>query len=200
MVKSARMTRGCRRVRIKKPHDWRLSKGQSVAVDGICSTVVSQTKEYFDVEYMSETMAKTTAGLFDAHMLVNLERSLTLNSFIDGHFTLGHVDCRSRVTKIVNVGASKECTVTVPRELMQFIAPRGSITVNGVALTVVRTAASTFTLALIPYTLKHTNLGTLSVGDVVNIEVDVLARYVVAAIRARGTLTRNASKKVRSRE
>lgn len=168
-------------VRFEKPHGWKLTRGQSIAIDGVCSTVMALDEDSFEVEYMPETRKKTTVDGFVRGRRVNLERSLSLRDFIDGHLVQGHIDARGRVSRLVNEGTNRTITVTVPDKLMRFIAPRGSVAVNGVSLTVASTTAKSFTVALIPYTLQHTNLGTLEAKDAVNIEVDMLARYVVAA-------------------
>lgn len=182
-VQRAAMSRGVKRVRVKKPSGWKLSLGQSVSVDGVCSTVVKEGRTFFDVEYMSETLAKTTARDFTKGRAVNLERSLKFTDYVDGHFVQGHVDARGVVASVEPAGDSRTVRVAIPNELMPCIAPRGSITVNGVALTVASVARSSATVALIPYTLAHTNLGTLKVGDEVNIETDLVARYKIAALR-----------------
>jgi riboflavin synthase len=113
---------------------------------------------------------------------VNLERSLTLQDFIDGSLVQGHVDTTGKIEKIKDIGETKEMTLSFPSELKKYIAPKGSIVVNGVSLTVAGVDDSGFRIALIPYTLIHTNLGMLAEGDTVNIEVDMLARYAVNAL------------------
>lgn len=173
----------CLRVRIKKPVGWKMKQGQSVSVDGICSTVVSSNTFFFDVEYMPETIAKTTVGAWKKGTQVNLERSLTLKDFVDGGIVLGHVDARGRVQKIVGEGETKEIYFSVPMGVLKFIAQKGSVTVNGVNLTVVRVNKNAFSVALIPYTLAHTNLGMVRKGENVNIEIDVVARYVERMLR-----------------
>lgn len=173
----------CLRIRIKKPIKWKLALGQSISVDGVCSTVTLLRPSFFEVEYMPETITKTTVGLFRKNTKVNLERSLTLRDFIDGHLVSGHVDARGTVHKIESKGNTKEITITVPKELKKYIATKGSVTMNGVSLTVVLVEKNTFRVALIPYTLMHTNLGLLEKGMGVNVEIDVMARYVEKMIR-----------------
>lgn len=171
------------RVSIALPRGWRLKAGQSVAVDGICSTVLRTGGGVFGIEYMPETLRCTTARDFAAGRVVNLERSLRFGSPVDGHFVQGHVDDVGKVARMNARGNSREITVRLPKGLQKFIAQKGAVTVNGVALTVARVKAGECTVALIPYTLSHTNLGTLKKGDVVNIEVDLIARYL-AKLRA----------------
>ena len=176
----------CLRVRVTRPAKWSIALGQSITVDGICSTVVAFGKTYFDVEYMPETLRKTTAGQFMKDRTVNLERSLTLRDPLDGSIVSGHVDACGTVTVIEHEGESWLITLSYPLTLSKYIAAQGSIVVNGVSLTVAQMKKKgTFTVALIPYTLTHTNLGGLRKKDRVNIEIDVLARYVVHALESK---------------
>jgi riboflavin synthase len=185
-------------VRLKKPQDWKLSIGQSVSIDGICSTVTTMPKGSFEVEYMPETLLKTTAGSFGPGSCVNLERSLTLNDYIDGHIVQGHVDARARVIETVEEGSTRRITIDIPMTLSHYIAALGSIAVNGVSLTVARLDGARATVALIPHTLAVTNLGQLKKGDLVNIEADLMARYIVAALGQSGTVG-HAKKTLRKR-
>lgn len=171
----------CLRVRIKKPLGWKLFLGQSVAVNGVCSTVVSSKPDFFEVEYMPETLNKTAVKTFKKNQVVNLERSLTLKDFVDGGLVQGHVDARGTVKKVEKIGKTALLEIVIPEALKKYIAPIGSVAVNGVSLTVARVKKDAFNVALISYTLEHTNLGFLKKGDVVNVEVDILARYIVNA-------------------
>jgi riboflavin synthase len=173
----------CLRVSVERPSHWPLVHGQSIAIDGVCSTVVAFDEQSFDVEYMPETLAKTSVGNFQEGTEVNLERSLTLQDFIDGSLVQGHVDTTGKIEKIKDIGETKEMTLSFPSELKKYIAPKGSIVVNGVSLTVASVDEGGFRIALIPYTLTHTNLGLLEEGSSVNIEVDMLARYAVNALQ-----------------
>lgn len=179
VIRSTRDATGIRRVEIDKPTGWKLTKGQSVAVDGVCSTVVAITARSFFVEYMAETLSKTTMGSRTKGTRVNLERSLTLTTLLDGHLVQGHVDTAAPITAISPSGASTHITLTLPKPLIRYVAPRGSITIHGVSLTVARMRGVTVTVALIPHTLAHTTLGTLRVGDFVNVETDLVARYLL---------------------
>ncbi len=170
-------------VRVAKPADWELKEGQSIAIDGICSTVASCSPDYFDVQYMPETLKKTTARSFGPNVLVNLERSLTLSDFVDGHVTQGHVDAVVKVSSIKEDGDSRLVTIAIPKKLQKFVVELGSIALNGVSLTVARKKAGKATVALIPHTIANTNLGALKKGDKVNVEVDVMARYVAALLK-----------------
>lgn len=177
----------CLVVRLKKPSRWNLVLGQSITVDGICSTVTRIGATFFEVEYMPETLRKTTAQSFRKNSRVNLERSLTLRDYIDGHLVSGHVDACGKVRAIKTEGATKEITFEIPRTLAKYIVDKGSIALNGISLTVVVAKDDTVSVALIPYTLAHTNLGLLEKGDSVNVEVDTVARYVEKMLRTPST-------------
>ena len=166
--------------RIKTPASWKLELGQSIAIDGVCSTVTSIDTESFEVVWMPETIAKTIVGAYQPGSHVNLERSLTLSDFVDGHLVQGHVDSRAKVLKVEKDDAGTRITVEAPEELARFVAEKGSICINGVSLTVAAKSGPLATVALIPYTLEHTNLGRLMEGDMVNLEVDIVARYLIA--------------------
>ena len=175
----------CLRVRVKKPLGWKLTLGQSVALDGVCSTIISHKPAFFEVDYVPETLAKTTAKMFKKNQIVNLEQPLTLKDFLNGGLVQGHVDTCGTVKKIEKNGKTVILYIAIPEALKKYIAPKGAVTVNGVNLTVVRRVKSTFSVALIPYTLMQTNLGLLKNGDQINVEVDVLARYVAAALNCK---------------
>lgn len=166
------------RVRLEKPHDWELVLGQSVNVDGVCSTVVRATASVFEVEYMPETLSKTTVGSFEKGRVVNLERSLKFGARIDGHPVQGHVDASVLVCEVVVLGRAREITLRLNAALMRRVALHGSVALNGVSLTVARVHGPNLTIALIPHTLRSTNLGGIKVGDTVNIEFDHSAAYL----------------------
>ncbi len=170
-------------VRIAKPRAWKLARGQSISVDGVCSTVVKSTASAFEVEYVPETLSKTTMGSLKQGSVVNLERSLRLGQRIDGHPVQGHVDAATPVRQIQSRGTAIELTIKPNAQLARRVALHGSIAINGVSLTVARKHGPNITVALIPHTLKATNLGLLREGDEVNVEVDVTARYALSARR-----------------
>lgn len=173
-VLSGEMRGGVRQVRIRRPKGWRLKEGQSISVNGICSTISAFSRTSFEVEYMSETLARTTAQNFATGVLVNLERPLTLSGYIDGHLVAGHVDAKGSV-----VSFEKELlTVEIGSSLMKYLSEKGSVAVNGVAMTIVGIGRKTFSVALIPFTAAHTNLGACKAGYEVNVEVDMFARYI----------------------
>ena len=160
-----------------------LEEGASIACDGCCFTVVEFAPRgeggvVFDVDVSNETAERTTLGAWDAGRRVNLERSLTLGAELGGHLVMGHIDGRARITNVRADGDSARVTLDAPRELARFIAAKGSVSLDGVSLTVNEVEGTAFGVNLIPYTRTHTNWGDRTEGDLVNLEVDVLARYV----------------------
>ena len=150
--------------------------GDSIAVNGACLTVVARNTRTFEVDVSRETLS-CTAGLA-AGGRVNLEKALRLADRIGGHLVSGHVDGVGMVKRAAPAGSNRVMTVKAPARLAKYIARKGSITVNGVSLTVNAVKGAEFTVNLIPHTLAATNLGDLRAGDKVNLEVDMLARYV----------------------
>lgn len=150
--------------------------GDSIAVNGICLTVVSRGPGEFSVEVSRETL-DCTQGL-DFPGEVNLEKALRLSDRLGGHLVSGHVDGVGKVVKFEAAGECRLLTVRSPHALAKYIAQKGSITVNGVSLTVNRVEGDDFDINLIPHTLEMTNLKSLQPGDRVNLEVDLIARYV----------------------
>ncbi|MBI4086166.1 MAG: riboflavin synthase [Candidatus Liptonbacteria bacterium] len=179
-VRDASARGGSVYVLIQKPAGWKVKKGESISVDGICSTVKGLRGNSFEVEYMPETVKKTAAKLLKKGMCVNMERSLRLNDRLDGHLVQGHVDTTGDIREIGKIGNSVILKIGFPGRYRKFIAEKGSISVNGVSLTVVAGGGNWFTVSLVSYTLEHTNLRNLKKGDKVNLETDVLARYLQA--------------------
>jgi len=153
-----------------------VSKGDSIAVDGVCLTVVARKGRSFEVDVSRETLS-CTAG-YSIGDRVNLEKSMRATDRLGGHFVSGHVDGVGTVMRVAPAGGSRVVTLKAPAGLAQYIARKGSITVNGVSLTVNAVRMAEFSVNLIPHTLSATNLGELRAGDPVNLEVDMLARYV----------------------
>ena len=157
--------------------------GHSIAVNGVCLTVVKRGKKSFSVDVSGETL-RVTAGL-DEVGEVNLEKALRLSDGLDGHLVLGHVDGVGKVTKVERVGANRLLRVRAPASLSRYIARKGSIAVQGVSLTVNAVRGDEFEVNLIPHTLAATTLKDLRAGDRVNLEVDPLARYAERLLRRR---------------
>ncbi len=172
-------------VTIKIPKSWKIWKGESISVNGVCSTVKSLGKKTFTVEYMPETIKKTTVGNFKKGTLVNLEKSLKLNDLVDGHLVQGHVDTKGTVFQVHKVKSSKVLKIRVLEKFMKLIVVKGSIAVDGASLTVVDTGYNWFTVSLVSYTMENTNLGKIKVEDKVNVETDILAKYLNKILKNR---------------
>ena len=152
--------------------------GDSIAVNGACLTAVSFDRTEFSVDLSPETMRRTSLGQLSVGGPVNLERALLASDRMGGHIMQGHVDGTGRIMSTKTDGDSTIFRIRVPKRLNRYIVEKGFVAVDGISLTVVKRGASSFTLAVIPYTLKNTNLAALSVGDRVNLEADILAKYV----------------------
>lgn len=156
----------------------RLKPGSSVAVNGCCLTVVGRRGPAFDMDVVPETLRRTNLGALRPGDRVNLELPVAADGLLDGHVVQGHVDARARVTAVREVAAGRLVRVRLPARLRRFVAEKGSIAVDGVSLTVVAAGRTEFTVALIPHTLAVTVAGDYRKGSVVNLEADVIARYV----------------------
>ena len=171
--------RGDARFTIAAPFDCdAVAIGASIACSGACLTVVDKGADWFAVDVSAETLRCTTLGAWRAGTKINLERSLKVGDELGGHIVLGHVDGVATLTARDPVGDSERFAFTAPDDLARFIAPKGSVAIDGVSLTVNHVDGSTFDINLIPHTLGCTILGTAAPGDGVNLEIDVLARYV----------------------
>lgn len=155
-----------------------LKLGDSIAVNGTCLTAVNFSRTEFSVDLSPETMRRTSLGQLSEGSPVNLERALLACDRMGGHIVQGHVDSTGRVMSSKVDGDSIIFRIRVPKRLNPYIVEKGFIAVDGISLTVVKRGASSFTLAVIPYTLKNTNLASVSIGDRVNLEADILAKYV----------------------
>ena len=155
-----------------------VTTGESIAVDGTCLTVVARAGDWFRVEVMPITVKCTRMADYKKFVSVNLERAMRLSDRLGGHMVLGHVDGTARVSKVVNQGESKMLTIKTPSTLAKYLAARGSIAINGVSLTIAERTNTSCAISLVRLTQIKTNLGTARKGDTVNIEVDVLARYL----------------------
>jgi riboflavin synthase len=156
----------------------RIALGDSVSVQGVCLTVTRMEGTRFHADVSRETMTKTTLGNLDSGSKVNLEPSLRAGDALGGHWVSGHVDAVGKLEALVQDARSWRLEFELPASLMRFVAPKGSICVNGVSLTVNKVDGRRFDVNIIPHTLNVTTLGELKVGDGVNIEIDVIARYL----------------------
>lgn len=155
-----------------------MRKGDSMAINGVCLTVTNFDKKSFAAEVMPETLNRTNLGLLRPGDAVNLERPLPANGRLGGHFVQGHIDDKGRVGSISRNGDARLLSFNTPPRLMPYIVEKGFIAVDGVSLTVVSRNANSFRVSVVGYTREHTTLGKRGVGDAVNLEVDIIAKYV----------------------
>ena len=155
-----------------------LRPGESVGVDGACLTVATIAGERFEADAVAGTLERTTLGRLRAGDRVHLERALRLGDRIGGHLVLGHVDGVIRVVRVSRRGADRRLGLGLPPELARYVAPQGSVAIAGVSLTVAAVGRGRFEVALVPETVARTTLGDLRAGAAVNVEVDVVARYL----------------------
>ena len=159
--------------------------GDSVAVNGACLTVVGSRGKLLRFDVLNETVRRTNLGALRAGSLVNLERPLRANGRLDGHFVQGHVDATGRVKRWEKIGKDFVLEVAAPRTLMKYIVEKGSIAIDGISLTVAGVGRDWFRVWIIPHTRQITNLARRQAGDAVNLEVDILAKYVERLMRRR---------------
>ena len=156
-----------------------LKIGDSVCINGACLTVTELKKNIASFELVKETIDKTTFGLMKRGDKVNLERSLMTKDRLEGHIVLGHIDDIGKIAEIVNLSKGTIIWIKITNlEMMKFIVPKGSITIDGISLTVVNVRKGKFSIALVPHTASKTSIATKLKGDFVNIECDILGKYV----------------------
>jgi riboflavin synthase len=155
-----------------------LKPDQSLAHDGVCLTVEEIKGELYKVTAVSETLKKTTLDLWVKGSKINLERALLAGSRLDGHFVQGHVDCRGKCEKVEDKKGSIEISISFPKKFAALVIEKGSIAMNGISLTVFDVGKKSFTVTVIPYTLEHTNLKSLKKGAEVNLEFDMVGKYI----------------------
>lgn len=174
---------------IQKPSDWRLKittpwdcakidLGASIACSGVCLTVIERDADWFAVEVSAESLSRTTIGTWQAGTQINLERALRLGDELGGHIVSGHVDGLAIIDQITRSGDSHELKISVPDALSKFIAEKGSVSLDGISLTVNAIEGSRFGVNIIDHTWGHTTLGHATIGQHLNLEIDMLARYV----------------------
>ena len=152
--------------------------GASIACDGVCLTVIDRAENWFDVEISAESVSKTNLDVWEVGRKVNLERSLRVGDELGGHIVSGHVDGVAEIVEMRDEGDSTRYVFRAPPALARFVAPKGSVALNGTSLTVNEEDGATFGVNLIPHTKEVTTWGQSAVGDRINIEIDTLARYV----------------------
>ena len=163
---------------VESPLAGQLKIDQSLSHNGVCLTVEAIEGDLYRVTAIEETLVKSNLGSLQTGNQVNLERCMQLNGRLDGHLVQGHVDGTAACTGIVEKDGSTEFSFQVDKKFASLIIEKGSITVNGISLTIFNVSSDSFTVAIIPYTMEHTNLSQLKKGDLVNIEFDMIGKYV----------------------
>ena len=170
---------GDTRARIATGYDTgSIDIGASIASDGVCLTVIALGPDWYEVQFSAETLSRTNLGRWQPGTRINLERALRVGDELGGHIVSGHVDGVAEIVAAVPEGDSTRFTFRAPDHLAGFIAPKGSVALNGTSLTVNEVEGATFGVNIIPHTKAVTTWGTARAGDVVNLEIDTLARYV----------------------
>ncbi len=166
------------RLRIRTTDETPFARGESLAVNGVCLTVLPEADGSLIADLSDETLSRTTLGALGTERAVNVERALAVGDRLGGHMVQGHVDCVGTLVSITHEGEFAIYRWSYPSEYADLVVPKGSISVDGVSLTIVDPDSSTFGAALIPETLRRTNLGTANIGDPVNLEFDMIAKHV----------------------
>jgi len=162
-----------------------LNNGDSISVNGVCLTVTSLYREGFDCDISFNTLNISSLKYLKVNDAINLESSLTPTDKLGGHLVYGHVDCTGKILKISRIGDSHIINIEFPSSIREFIAPKGSVTIDGISLTISEVKNDNLSAFIIPYTYENTNLSQKNPGDIVNIEVDMLARYIINFIQTR---------------
>ena len=155
-----------------------LKVGDSISVNGACQTVIERGKDFFAVEAMQETLDRTNFGQLKVNESVNLERSLKLSDRLGGHLVTGHIDCVGEIVDVIPQKVSHIFKINFPKKYGNLIIEKGSIAVEGISLTVIEVGENHFTIGIIPYTWKYTNLKNKKVNDPLNLEFDLIGKYV----------------------
>ena len=182
-VRKAGERKGILNLEIEATLARELDTGDSVSVNGVCLTATASSRRRFAAEVMSETLARSTLGRLKRGATVNLELPARLADRLGGHLVQGHVDGLAEVVRVEEDDAARRVWFRAPDELLRYMVPKGSIALDGVSLTLVDVGSTTFQVALIPHTLAATTLGRLELGVRVNVEVDVIAKYVERFVR-----------------
>jgi len=183
-VISVRRTRGVLNLRIKAPKSVEgMEEGESVCIDGVCLTVTDHCGEWFEVDVVPETERRSTLSSLRPGSLVNIERAARVGDRIGGHIVLGHVDGKGSIRGKRPFGGQWIYTISYPEELGKYIVEKGSIAIDGISLTVAGLEGGSISIAVIPFTMERTTLGMKGVGDQVNIEVDIIGKYVESLVK-----------------
>jgi len=174
---------------IETGKDFEVKPGDSVAVDGACFTITDKEKDGFWVEVSSESLKRTSFDKKRVGMKVNLERALRLSDRLGGHLVLGHIDGVGLIKQVVKKGEFWEMEISAPREVERYLIEKGSIAVDGISLTVNQVSGANFKVMLIPETLKRTTLGEKGVGEEVNLEADIIGKYVEQFLKKQNGLS-----------
>ncbi|MEE2788781.1 MAG: riboflavin synthase [Myxococcota bacterium] len=164
-----------------------LSLGESVAVDGVCLTVTAWDADAFQVDVSPETLSMTTIGQYKKGRSVNVERALRVGDRLGGHFVTGHVDGPGTIARYHDIGSTRLMTLNASEALMELVVLKGSITIDGISLTVNRCDDASFDVVLVPHTQGEVTLSKKNIGDVVNLETDLIGKYVRRLLHGRGT-------------
>ena len=178
-VKRARERKGLLELEIEAPNiSKELKRGDSVSVNGVCLTATSTARRRFSTQAMDETLARSTLGSLKRGSSVNLELAARLNDRLGGHLVQGHVDGIGRVIRVQDEDGAKRVWLSASDDLLRYMVAKGSVTLDGVSLTIVEVGRTSFQVALIPHTLGATTLGDIAVDGSVNVEVDIVAKYI----------------------
>lgn len=170
---------GGRKITVRASFSAELEPDESVAINGACQTVIAKDATTFQVIAIEETLRKTNFGALETGMPVNLERAMQANARLDGHFVQGHVDATGTVVSVAREETNWLIQVEFPESFSPYLIPVGSVTLDGISLTVARLESNTLTVAIIPHTWEHTNISTWHPGTSVNLEFDMIGKYVV---------------------
>lgn len=184
-IKSVKPLTGGREITIVCDLAQQIKVDQSISINGVCHTATRVDGNSFTVQSVDETLRKTNIGTLAEDDLVNLEPSLHPRQLLDGHLVQGHVDATGEISEIEQEGTDWLITIQYDEEFKDLIVGRGSIAIDGISLTVANEQDTTFTVAIIPYTYEHTNFKDRAVGDTVNLEFDILGKYVVKYLKNR---------------
>lgn len=164
-----------------------IKKGSSISCNGVCLTAhtIKKNGKFVDIDFdiSKETIKRTNLSCLKKGSLINLEKSLKVGDEISGHFVFGHIDCTSKLLKINKINDSHEITLKIPKEIKKFIVNKCSVSLNGVSLTVNEVSNRTFSVNLVPYTWNNTTFLSIGEGEIINVEVDMLARYVTQHLK-----------------